>query len=373
MALRRNRVYAAVDEMHLALEHATYRLTRATDKRARLAGALLVVLLFHLCFLWILVNTRSDEWKSRLQDEEVTLIDTFEPPPPEPVVPIQKIKPVPKPVQQTQPQPQPSQPDQQAAAPAPAVQPIPVQATPQPVVEPKPVPAPVPAPIPAVVVPQQKPAPVVAPAAPPQPVAAPAPMPSMKIKKKSDDVLQKPAVDSVANVDDLNLHQVQATDVPALDAVPASGLSDNKPSAPANAPGGGRLGAMNAQGLPSGLNGVGLNGRGKLTQAMQNHDYCVAQQTAGKPIPGACDMASLTGMKPLGLKPDSNLQAAVAKKDADLRYQQAAGNDDYWKRVNHVPTTSDRSDDLPKPGSYTGAKDQRVMGGGGKTADQGPQ
>ena len=370
MALRRNRVYAAVDEMHLALEHATYRLTRATDKRARLAGVLLVVLLLHLCFLWILVNTHSDEWNVRqlVDDDLPPPIELWQPtpPPPEPVVPVEQVKPEPRPEPQPQPQ---QQADQQEAAPAPSVQPTPVPAPPQPVAQPKPTPAPVPA----VVVPQQKPQPVAAPAAPPQPVAAPAPMPNMKVKKKADDVLQKQATDSVANVDDLNLHQVQAVDVPALQSVPASGLTDKSSATGAAPPAGGRLGSMQSQGMPSGLNGSGLNGRGKLTQAMQNHDYCVAQQQAGKPIPANCDMASLTGMKPTGLKPDAGLQAAVAKKDADLRYQQATGNSDYWKRVNHVPTTSDRSDDLPKPGSYTGAKDQRVMGGGGKTADQGPQ
>ncbi len=222
--------------------------------------------------------------------------------------------------------------------------------------------------------PQEKPVPVVAPVAAPQPVPvpAPAPVPNIKVKKRTAEALQKKAEDSVSNVNDLNLHEVQAVDVPGLQAVPSSGLAP-KPSAQAPAAPGGRLGAMQAQGLPGGANGVGLNGRGQLTQAMQNHDYCVAQQTAGKPIPANCNMASLTGMKPTGLKPDADFQKAVAKKDANARYTQAAGNSDYWKRVNHVPATSDRDDDLPKPGSYTGAKDQRVMAGGGKTADTGPQ
>ena len=367
MPASRNRMYVAIDEMNLAMEHATYRLTRSTDWRARLAGAVLLVLLFHALFLWVLVNTHSDTWNVRelVEDELPVPIELWQPtPPPEPV-PLPK--PVPRPVEQQQPQP-----EQQQAQPAPSAPPA---AVPQPVVQPQPAPVvtpqPVvqPQPVPAVVVPQEKPAPVVAPVAPPQPVAAPDLPPSIKLKKKTREAVQKMTADSTA-ADDLHLHEALTTDVPAIQNVPSSGLSP-KPSAPP-APGG-RLGAMQAQGLPSGIDGVGLNGRGKLTQAMQNHDYCVAQQTAGKPIPATCDMAGLNGMKSQGLKADAALQAAVAKKDATARYTQASGNSDYWKRVNHVPTTSDRSDDLPKSGSYTGAKDQRIMAGGGKTADQGPQ
>lgn len=358
MATNRNRMYVALDEMNLAMEHATYRLTRATDKRARLAGVLVVVLLFHACFLWILINTRSDTWNVHelVEDDLPIPIELWTPPPPEPpVVPIEQ--PVPKPETQPETQPQP-QPQQQQAQPAPAPQ----AAAPQPVVQPTPTPA--------VVVPQEKPVPVVAPVAEPQPV--PAPVPNIKVRKEAPVVLKKKVEEAAANTSDLNLHEVQAVNIPALQAVPSSGLAP-KPSAQAPAAPGGRLGAMQAQGLPGGVSGVGLNGRGQLTQAMQNHDYCVAQQTAGKPIPASCNMVALSGMKSTGLKPDADFQAAVAKTDANARYTQAAGNSDYWKRVNHVPTTSDRDDDLPKQGAYTNAKDQRIMGGGGKTADTGPQ
>ena len=359
MATNRNRMYVALDEMTLAMEHASFRLTRATDKRLRLAGAVTIVLFLHACFLWVLINTHSDTWKIReMVEEDLPLpIELWTPPPPEPpVVPIEQ--PVPKPETEVQPQPQ-----QQQAEPAPS--PAPQAAAPQPVIQP--------APTPAVVVPQDKPVPVVAPVATPQPVPAPAPaLPNPKVKKKTDEAIQKKTAEQLGNASNLNLHQVQAVDAQGLPAVPSSGLTP-QPSAQAPAAPGGRLGAMQNQGLPGGLSGVGLNGRGQLTQAMQNHDYCVAQQTAGKPIPANCNMPALTGMKSQGLKPDAGLQAAVAKKDANARYTQAAGNSDYWKRVNHVPTTSDRDDDLPKQGSYTGAKDQRVMGGGGKTADTGPQ
>lgn len=325
-------------------------LSARTSHRSRLTGSVILALMLHGLLLWMLIATHPDIWNldSQIIEEPFLPAEIWDvPPPPKPeVTPEPAPVIVPRDVQQPDiPQPVDEAPRETEQAP-PAV-------VPQPVVQPQPV-----KPI-TVTLPKEKPLDIAAPAT----VADAPPSPSMsaRARKKAQEELDAKAQDSIGQVSDLNLHETPDINMQALQKVAPSGL------APAN--GGGRLGAMQPPaGLPSGT-GTLKGGRGQVTQALQNHDWCVSTQKAGKPLPADCRMSDLAGQKGMGPKPDAGLQAAVAKKDKTLRYKTSPGNDAYWKRVTHVPTAADQRDQAPQPGAYSNAKDQRNMGNGGGTAD----
>jgi hypothetical protein len=324
--------------------------TARTSHRSRLTGSIVLALVLHGLLFWMLVATHPEIWNldSQFIEEPFLPAEIWDvPPPPKP-----EVKPAPVPVIVPREVQQPETPQPVDEAPRETEQ-APPAVVPQPVVQPQPV-----KPI-TVTIPKEKPLDLTAPAT----VADAPPSPSMsaRAKKKAQEELDAKAQETVGQVSDLNLHETPNINVPALQKVAPSGL------APAG--GGGRLGAMQPPaGLPSGT-GTLKGGRGQVTQALQNHDWCVSTQKSGKPLPADCQMTDLASQKNLGPKPDAGLQAAVAKKDKTLRYKTSAGNDAYWNRVTHVPTAADQRDQAPQPGAYSNAKDQRNMGNGGGTAD----
>lgn len=326
------------DSMELWLAGVTAR----TSRRSRLAGAIVLALILHGLLFWMLVATHPEIWNldSQFIEEPFLPAEIWDVPPPKPEP---EVKPEPVPVivprdvqQPDTPQPVDEAPRQMEQAP-PAV-------VPKPVVQPQPV-----KPI-TVTIPKEKPLDLTAPAT----VADAPPSPSMsaRAKKKAQEELDAKAQETVGQVSDLNLHETPDINIPALKKVAPSGL------APATG-GGGRLGAMSPPaGLPSGV-GTLKGGRGQVTQALQNHDWCVSTQKAGKPLPADCQMTDLASQKNLGPKPDAGLQAAVAKKN----YMSKPENSDYWDRVVQVPSAKGPRDDGLKRGAYTDPKAQRMQNG----------
>ncbi|ESQ90635.1 hypothetical protein ABENE_11730 [Asticcacaulis benevestitus DSM 16100 = ATCC BAA-896] len=322
-------------------------LAARTSRRTRLTGAVVVALGLHALFLWALLSSRLGVWDTDLAviDEAPVLIELWDVPPLPKPEPVPVIEPVVTP-REVEPQDTPQQVDEtpQKSESAPAV------VAPQPVVQPQVV-----KPI-TIQIPKEKPLDMTA----PKTVADVPARPNIgaTVKKKTQEEIEAAKKDTATQVTDLNLHAVDSINMPALQKVQPSGLA---PTGQAAAPEGGRIGTVQ---LPLGsINGTGLKGgRGQVTQSLQNHDWCVATQKAGEPIPADCKMTDLASQPPLGPRPDKDFQAAVAKKDFDLRYKTTPGNDEYWKRVNHAPTSSDRKDDLPKKGAYSNPKDQRLNG-----------
>jgi len=343
------RVHKALYEAQTAAEYASYRFTRATDPRVRLGMATLLVLLLHVWFLWLLIVAHPNPWNLRQPEDldDTPPVELWEPEtPPEPLPPVEQRVP------QVEPQPQRAQVEPQPR-PEPVPQPAPQAqaAPPKPAVEP--------APVPQIVVPQMTPAPVVSDINAPVVDTTSKPSISTRVKKKAASQLAKKSDDDiVTDVTDFNIHQVPA-DVPSVISVEPSGVPAPQGQATTAQGGqpGGRLGAMQAQGVP-GAGTLG-KGRGGLTQAMQNHDYCVAQQQAGKPIPAGCDMADLASMTNIPGKRVGAFDKALAKQ----AYTAAPGNTEYWQRVNGVPVDPGKDDHMPKKGAYTNPKDQRVVGG----------
>jgi len=340
-------------------------LTAHTSRRSRLAGATVLALGMHALLFWVLVATHPEIWNidSRFVDDAYTPVELWPdepwkvPPVLEPrLVPVEPVV-VPREVQPVQDQPQQTQTEDQAPREADVAPPAP-QPVPQPVVQPQPVKSIT------VNIPKEMPLDMTGPVT-VSDVPAP-PSISTRVKKKTQEELEAQAKDNqIGQASDLNLHEAANINIPALQKVAPSGL------APANGGGGGggRLGSMTPPaGLPGGT-GTLNGGRGQVTQALQNHDWCVATQKTGKPLPADCQMTDLAGQQGMGPKPDADLQAAVAKKDQTLRYKTSAGNSAYWNRVTHVPTAADQRDQAPQSGAYSNAKDQRNMGNGGGTAD----
>ena len=311
-----------------------------TSRRSRLTGAIILALVLHGLLFWMLVATHPEIWNldSQFLEEPFLPAEIWEVPPrPEP-----EVKPEPVPVVVPRDVPQPETPQPVDEAPREAEQ-APPAVVPQPVVKPQPV-----KPI-TVTIPKEKPLDLTAPAT----VAEAPPSPSMsaRAKKKAQEDLDAKAQEAVGKVSDLNLHETPNINVPALQKVAPSGL------APAG--GSGRLGAMQPPaGLPSGT-GVLKGGRGQVTQALQNHDWCVSAQKSGKPLPADCQMSDLASQKAIGPKPDAGFQAAVAKKN----YKSKPENSDYWDRVVQVPSAKGPRDDGPKRGAYSDPKAQRMMNG----------
>ncbi len=332
--------------------------------KGRLAFSTVVVLIMHLLVLWGLVQMRPRIYTFHYSDTEAPLeVELYQvkEPPPEPV-PVVKLNPHQIVLPKVEPKPQPQQ---QAAAPAPAAQPVPAP----------PSPAPDPAikarPIEQIDLQQQQvksfSQTVVANNA-DMPTLAPAPSLN-KVKQRKDEEagLVKP-VTGVTGLSSLNLHAVPDT-APSLEAdVAPSGLpAPSGGGKPGGSTAGGGGGAAAGLAGAQGMIGKAMNGRGSLTQAMQNHDYCAEARIKGQTPPPNCKMNALTGQADLGLVNRPDLQKAAAARDANLQYKTGSGNSDYWNRVGGGGSTgvqpNFRPDDQPRKGAYSNPKDQRVMDG----------
>ncbi|MBP2158522.1 MULTISPECIES: hypothetical protein [Asticcacaulis] len=178
----------------------------------------------------------------------------------------------------------------------------------------------------------------------------------LNAKKKEDEgriEAQRREALASPGASDLNLHE---TPMPSIPNIAPSGLAADTPgrSSGGGAPPAG--GAATGGGLKGGRSGV--------SQALMNHESCVALQQAGKPIPAGCNMKQLVQMQGLGTGDPAgraHYGPIVAKKEAYDDYKRSGGNADYWKRVNTVG--KDKFDrNPPSKGAYSNPKDARVKG-----------
>jgi hypothetical protein len=339
-------------------------------ERAQRAFAATVVLLFHVVLMMALTVTARPDMKFKDDDRDLIQAELDEPvPPPVPerVIPLQLV---PHPVTPPEPQPQPKtqvQPEPQPQKQA-AVAPIPAPPVPQPTPVPdKPQPKVVNRPQDTFDMPRQpvlqaqsdvklQNNQVAAPTVEPELQAA-----NTRLKKKQEEELEArqaaPAV--VSNFGDIKLHEAPTTGIQTV--VAPSGLTPDGTHLATGAPqaGGGAAGAS------GGKTGTGIKGgRGGLTQALQNDDFCLKAQRDGKPIPADCHMKGLTEMAALSMKLDPHLQKEADAHAFQQKYKTTPGNDAYWKRnsVNSRPG-SQLGDEDDQAGAYTDPKDQRVLTG----------
>ncbi len=336
-------------------------------ERAQWAFATTVVLILHLFVLWGLLVTHPKSIDLPTIDQDVIQAEIYQPqPPPEPEVqPVLRLQLVPRPVPAPQPQPQP-QPQKQTMA----------QAQPAPVPAPTPpAPAPEPArPMPQVVnrpqdtfdTPRQTTLQARADPklqntqAPDQALDPESKAANIKLKKKQEEELEAQQTLTASRPADLaadiKLHDAPSQSLQTV--VAPSGLTPDGThlAVGASAPPGGGA----AAGGKTGIKG----GRGGLSQALQNDDYCLKSQRDGKPIPGNCHMKGLTEMAAVTAKLDPHLQKEADAHAFQQKYKTTPGNDAYWKRnnVNSRPGSQlGEADD--QAGAYTSDRDQRVMAG----------
>ena len=345
-------------------------------ERARWTTVTALVLMLHLLVLWgLTVPLKFADMPD--VDQDVIQAELYQtPPPPEvqPVMPVDLMpRPVPAPQKQAevQPQPQPQKPAQSAPASVPA------PATPQP--QPQPTPQPVQQPT--------KPAPQVvnrpqdtfdtprnptlqaradvklqSTQAPDQTLAPESKTANVKLKKKQEEELeakQTLTATTAANLGDIKLHDSNA---PVQTVVAPSGLTPDGTHLATGAPSAG--GAAGAAGGATGGGKTGLKGgRGALSQALENDDFCLKAQRDGKPIPANCHMKSLTEMAGLTAKLDPHLQKEADAHAFQQKYKTTPGNDAYWKRNSPTSNPGVRLPDDDQAGAYTSDRDQRVMAG----------
>ncbi|MGZ3305703.1 MAG: hypothetical protein ACXU8U_07555 [Asticcacaulis sp.] len=342
------------------------------DERMRWTVSTLVVLILHLLFLWALIGTRNKIADLPVRDEDIIQAELFtpQPPPVAEVEPVHRPKPVPrqKPRRQSRPLPvqRPQAQQQQAAQQA-----APVPAPPAPV------------PVPVKVLPKIAPNPREDFDRPKTPVLQSRSDPSLqnpnlqavtlepeaktaniKLKKKEEEQLQARSSMTavVPDAGDLKLHDAALSAVPTL--VAPSGLTDGAHiAAGASAPAAGGGGSPGLGADASNGKGRLKGGRGALTQALQDHDYCIEMQTQGKPIPKGCDMKGLGQMAGLTRVLDPHMQKEADRHAFEQRYKTEPGNDAYWKWVNAGPSSQPGPRDDSAPGTYTSPKAQRDYGG----------
>lgn len=181
---------------------------------------------------------------------------------------------------------------------------------------------------------------------------------NLKAKKKEEEgrlEAQRREALAAPGINDLNLHETPMTSMPSI---APSGLASDTPG---QSSGGGAPPAGSAA-AGGGLKG----GRSGVSQALMNHESCVALQQAGKPIPAGCNMKALAGMKGLGVGDPAGRDhygPIVARKEAYDTYKRSSGNADYWKRVNRVPSVQDQIDKGPATvGTYSNQKERRAKG-----------
>jgi len=332
--------------------------------RAQKGFATAVVLVLHLLVFWALFIPLPVETDQTDRDQDVIQAELDEPVPP-PVIPVQlvprQVAP-PRPVPQPKPQPQPEPQKQAAVAPVPAPpqpQPVPVPDKPQPKVIDRPQET--------FDTPRQptlqarsdvklQNSQASAPAVEPELQAA-----NTRLKKKQEEELEARQNSGavVSTFNDVKLHEAPTAGIQTV--VAPSGLTPDGTHLATGAPQSG--GAV--AGAAGGKTGTGLKGgRGGLTQALQNDDFCLKAQRDGKPIPADCHMKGMTEMAALSMKLDPHLQKEADAHAFQQKYKTSPGNDAYWKRnnVNSRPGSQlGEGDD--QAGAYTDPKDQRVLTG----------
>ena len=336
--------------------------------RARWTLAIVSVLIFHLLVLWGLVITPRVPVDLPDTDQAVVQAEIDQPPPEPEVQPMLKVQLMPRPAAKLEPQPQKQTVAQAASPPAPAPVPAPPAPTPAPETA-KPLPQIVNRPQEVLDVPrtptlqaradvklQTTQAPVQA--LDPELKAA-----NTKLKKKQEEELQaRQTLTASIPADmagELKLHEAPSQSLQTV--VAPSGLTPDGTHLAVGAPPGG--GAAGGGALAGGHNGL-KGGRGVLSQALQDDDFCLKAQRDGKPIPANCHMKSLTQMAGLTTKLDPHLQKEADAQAFQQKYKTQPGNQAYWNRnnVNSRPGSQlGEGDD--QAGAYTDAKDQRVMAG----------
>ncbi len=339
--------------------------------RLRWTFATALVLVFHLLLLWVLIAANSQPYNLPDVDQDVIQAELYQPQPPPPQVqPVLKLQLVPRPVPPPQPQPQPQKQTLAQAAPAP----VPAPPTPVPEAA-KPLP-PTPTPLPKVVNRPQEtfdtPRTPTLQAradvklqtvqAPDQTMDPESKTADIKLKKKEEEELearQATALRPADTVGDLKLHEAPSQSLQTV--VAPSGLTPDGNHLAIGTPSsaGGGLAGGAAAGGKNGLKG----GRGVLTQALQNDDYCLKAQRDGKPIPANCHLTGLTQMAALTAKLDPHLQKEADAHAFQQKYKTQPGNDAYWNRNNAPSNPGIRLPDDDQAGAYTDPKDQRVMTG----------
>ncbi|WP_040309518.1 hypothetical protein [Asticcacaulis biprosthecium] len=356
------------DEISDRLEVVGVWITSRTNPRSRWIGSTFIVLGLHAVFFWVLVVSKTENMRLKPFEEEVYPVELWEVPPPPEDIP----EPVPEPIPEetVQEEVETVTPPQVEPEPQPQAQPVP-QPQPSPVESPRRSLTVKPMDMPDLARKQQPTAQNqtqrdVSLNTSPAPTASPVPARNLGVKKRNEDDQVSARTQETArsdsttrDVSNLNLHQPDrvAPNAQASGLTPAA----RKPAGSAGGGGGGMPGAGLPPGSLQGLSG----GRSGVSQAIQNHNSCVAIQQAGKPIPESCDMSDLAVQGRMGPKPDRDFQNAANQRDANLRYKTTPGSTDYWKRVNSAPTpgSGGRDDDLPKKGAYSSEKDARVMNG----------
>ena len=351
-------------------------------ERSRWTFSTAVVLLIHVLVLWALIGTQWHIANLPVHDDDVIQAELYRPVEP-PVPPVEPVPVTRQPVPEPEPQPQPPAPQQ--APPKAAAQPVP--APPAPVPTP-PVPVPVQPPHPEIKIaprpqddfsapsklstqpakaePKVQAVSVQAPTIEEEPKAS-----NVKVKKKEDEQIDAKtslATAHVPDAGDIKLHEAPSLSIQTV--VAPSGLTPdgNHLATGASAPAGGggsTAAAASLAGAAGAAGGKGklTGGRGNLTQALQNDDYCLKAQRDGKPIPGGCHLKGMAQMAGLNQVLSPEMQKEAAAHDFQQRYKTQPGNAAYWKRGNAPEPNDAHISDDDQAGAYTSAKDQRVMTG----------
>ncbi len=334
-------------------------------QRARWTLAITVVLVCHLVALWVLILMPREIPEPPEVEPDIIQAELYQTPPIPEVQPILRVQLTPMPVPKPEPQPQKQTVAQAAAAPAPTPVPAPPTPTPAPVPD-KPAPKIVNRPQDTFDTPRnptfqaRADVKLQAAQAPEQTLDPELKAANVKLKKKQEDELQahQTLTASIpADVTaDLKVHEAPSQSLQTV--VAPSGLTpDGTHLAVGSPPGGGAVGGGT---LAGGLKG----GRGGLTQALQDDDFCLKAQRDGKPIPAGCHMKSLTEMAALSTKLDPHLQKEADAHAFQQKYKTTPGNQAYWSRnsVNSKPGSElGEADD--QAGAYTDPKAQRVFAG----------
>ena len=336
-------------------------------ERARLTLAIAAVLILHLLLLWGLIITPRVPVDLPDTDQSVVQAEIDQPPPEPAVQPVLPVQLVPRPVAKPEPQPQTQTVAQAASPPAP---PVPAPQAPKPAPETaKAMPKVVNQPQETFETPRsptlqaRADVKLQATQAPDQSLDPESKTADVKLKKKQEEELQaRQTLTASIPADmagDIKLHEAPSPSVQTV--VAPSGLtSDGTHLAVGAPPGAGVIGGGAQAGGHNGLKG----GRGVLSQALQDDDFCLKAQRDGKPIPANSHMKSLTQMAALTAKLGPQLQKEADAHAFQQKYKNQPGNQAYWNRntVNSRPGSQlGEGDD--QAGAYTDSKDQRVMAG----------
>jgi hypothetical protein len=336
-----------------------------------------LVLLLHLLALWLLIVSYPKVVDLPDTDRDILHAELDQPPPEPEVQPLLRLQLVPRPVPLPQPQPQTQPEPKPQAQQQPAAQAVPAPPTPQPVPQPTPEPA--------------KPAPQVinrpqetfdtprtqtlqarsdvklqSPSVPNQTLEPESKTADIRLKKKQEEELEARQTTMTAlapaAVGDVKLHEAPSQTLQTV--VAPTGLTPDGTHLATGASQGGGLQAGGAAGGAADGSKTGIKGgRGVLSQALQNDDFCLKAQRDGKPLPVGCHMKSLTEMAALTTKLDPHLQKEADAHAFQQKYKTTPGNAAYWKRNSPTSNPGVRLSDDDQAGAYTDPKDQRVLAG----------